>query len=125
MSENKDRDLIPSGGGIFNDLATRIKLILRLMGDSRVSPLLKLLPIGSLAYFVIPDIAIGPIDDVAIVWIGSYLFVELCPPNIVQEHMDALQGNVLPGKWPVDSDTMGKTSRSDDVIDGEFWEPKN
>ena len=115
MSEDKDRNIVPSGGGIFNDLATRIKLILRLMGDSRVSPLLKLLPIGSLLYFIIPDIAIGPVDDVAIVWIGSYLFVELCPPDIVQEHMDTLRGQALPGE---------KSQRSDDVIDGEFWEPK-
>ena len=47
MSEQKGRKLIPSGGGIFNNLSQRIKLIFRLMGDNRISPFLKLLPIGS------------------------------------------------------------------------------
>lgn len=119
MPENPNRKIVPSSGGIFNDLAARIKLIVRLMGDSRVSPLLKLLPIGSLLYFIIPDIAIGPIDDVAIVWLGSYLFVELCPPEVVEEHMAALRSQPLPGQA---RDIPGS---EDDVIDGEFWENKS
>lgn len=119
MSEDPKRKMIPASGGIFNDLASRVKLIVRLMGDSRVSPLLKLLPIGSLLYFIIPDIAIGPIDDVAIVWLGSYLFVELCPPEVVEEHMAALRSQPFPGEA---RDIPGS---SDDVIEGEFWEDKS
>lgn len=42
MTDKEDRNIIPSQGGVFNDLTLRVKLILRLMGDSRVSPLLKL-----------------------------------------------------------------------------------
>ena len=80
MSENNDRKVVPSSGGVFNDLAIRIKLILRLMGDPRVNPLIKLLPIGAVLYLLFPDIAPGPIDDVAVIWLGSFLFVELCPP---------------------------------------------
>jgi len=117
MSEEKDRKIIPSNGGIFNDLATRIKLVIRLIGDPRVSPLLKILPIGALLYFIIPDLAIGPIDDVAVVWLGSYLFVELCPPEIVQEHMEALT-RMIPGSW---NEPKGP---EDEVIEGEFWEKK-
>ena len=60
------------------------------MADRRVNPLIKLLPLTSALYFIIPDIAPGPIDDVAIVWFGMYLFLEMCPPEIVQEHMDML-----------------------------------
>ena len=116
MTEDKNRNLIPSKGGIFNDLTTRIKLILRLMADQRVNPLIKLLPIGSILYFVIPDLVPGPIDDVAIIWVGTFLFVELCPPDVVQEHMAALnQGLPQPGQ---NSDSEG------DIIDGEFWEKK-
>ena len=116
MSEKKDRKIVLSEGGIFNNLSQRIKLIFRLMGDSRISPFLKLLPIGSALYFVIPDLAIGPIDDVAVIWLGTYLFVELCPPEIVDEHMAALRNQPLPGEWS-DPDT-GK----EEVIEGEFWE---
>jgi hypothetical protein len=114
MSEEKERKMIPGQGGVFNNLAMRIKLVFRLLADHRVNPLLKLLPIGSALYFVIPDLAPGPIDDVAVIWLGSYLFVELCPPDIVQEHLQALN-QVVPGEW---SDSMA----DEDVIEGEFRE---
>ena len=91
MPEKPDRKImLPQGGGVFQDLAMRIKLILRLIGDPRVNPLLKLLPVGSLIYLVVPDLAIGPIDDAAIIWLATYLFVELCPPDVVAQHMDEL-----------------------------------
>jgi hypothetical protein len=117
MSEDKDRKIIPSRGGIFNDLALRIKLVLRLLGDRRVNPLLKILPIGSVLYFIIPDLAIGPIDDVVVVWLGSYLFIELCPPEVVQEHIEALT-LVIPGEW------REAVRPEEDVIEGEFREKK-
>ncbi len=117
MPENKDRKIIPLKGGVFNELLLRIKLIVRLMGDARVNPLLKILPIGALIYFIIPDLVIGPLDDVAVMWLGGYLFIELCPPEIVQEHMQALR-QVIPGTWenPKDGDS--------EVIEGEYWEDK-
>ncbi len=96
MSENKFRKIVTAKGGVFNDLVTRIKLIVRLMGDTRVNPLLKLLPVGALIYFIIPDLVIGPVDDVVVMWLGGYLFIELCPPEIVKEHMQALN-QVIPG----------------------------
>ncbi len=119
MSENKDREIISAKGGMLNDLAIRIKLVLRLLMDPRVHPLIKLLPIGSVVYLFFPDLAPGPIDDVAIIWLGTYLFVELCPPDVVQEHMDALR-QVVPSDWrdaPVESGEV-----DDQVVDAEFWE---
>jgi len=126
MSENKDRTIIPGRGGLFNDLAARLKLILRLMGDARVSPLLKLLPIGSILYFVIPDLAIGPVDDVAVVWLGSYLFVELCPPDVVQEHMERLKREALAGGvgeiFPAPDQPADVSGHDEDIIEGEYRE---
>lgn len=91
MTEQEPRQVIPrKDGGFFDDLTLRVKLILRLLGDRRVNFFLKLLPVGALLYLVIPDIAPGPIDDALIVWLGGYLFIELCPPHIVQEHMEQL-----------------------------------
>ncbi len=92
MSDKPNRKItIPQSGGFFQDLTMRIKLILRLLGDGRVNPLLKVLPIGSLVYLVMPDIAPGPIDDAAVIWLATYLFVELCPPAVVEEHLEALK----------------------------------
>ena len=97
MSEDKERKIALPPGNVFNDILLRIKLILRLLGDSRVSPLLKALPVGTVFYLLFPDLAPGPIDDAAIIWLGAYLFVELCPPGVVQEHMEALS-LVAPGE---------------------------
>jgi len=88
MTEKTPSDLIkPSQRGMLQDLIMNLKLILRLMGDARVNLLLKVLPVLSLAYWIAPfDAAIPVVDDAAILWLGSYLFLELCPPKVVQEH---------------------------------------
>jgi hypothetical protein len=117
MTEDKVRKIVSARGGVMNDLAIRIKLILRLMADPRVNPLLKLLPVASLVYLVFPDLIIGPIDDAIVIWLGSYLFVELCPPQVVQEHMDALK-QVVPGEW------HDAQPDEDEVIDADYWEQK-
>ncbi len=96
--ENKmaDKLLIPPQGGVLREIVTRLKLIGRLMGDRRVSIWLKLIPIGTLIYLVSPiDIIMGipgldALDDTAVIWMGNYLFLELCPPNVVHEHIQAL-----------------------------------
>ena len=90
--------LVPPQGGMMKDFVKRLKLIGRLMADNRVSGFIKVLPLASLAYLIFPfDLApgialpiIGALDDAAILWIGSTLFVELCPNNVVQEHKDSL-----------------------------------
>jgi hypothetical protein len=98
--------------GILDSVTLQIKLILRLMGDSRINPLIKLLPVGALIYLVVPDVVLGPIDDAFIVWIGTSLFVELCPPDIVREHREAL-ASVVEGDWRVvDEDETRKFDSS-------------
>jgi hypothetical protein len=117
MSDKTKRQITPSGGeGIFGGLASQIKLIVRLMADPRISPWLKLLPVGALVYLVVPDLAPGPIDDAAAVWLGSYLFIELCPPDIVQEHRLALKMKV--------QDTPQDEIKDEDIVDAEYWEEK-
>ena len=119
MSEKKQRSVSPYSGGAFQGLANRIKLILRLMGDSRVSPLLKAIPVVSLVYLVFPDIAPGPIDDAAIIWISTYLFVEMCPPQVVKEHQDAIEGTMNANSRDVGTDPNA-SFRDEDIIDGEI-----
>ena len=79
--------------GFFKGLYNNLRLIVRLLKDDRVSPLIKLLPIGALIYLVVPvDILpINPIDDGLVVWLGGYLFIELCPDDVVVEHRIALR----------------------------------
>ncbi|MEJ2348263.1 MAG: hypothetical protein P8Y03_00620 [Anaerolineales bacterium] len=117
MPEKEDREITPHRGGFFEDFLLRIQLIIRLMGDSRVNPLLKLVPLASLVYFIMPDLAPGPVDDVAVIWIGLYLFVELCPPEVVAEHMQELTGTI-PGQWR----DIPDEENNGEVIEGEFRE---
>lgn len=102
MSEKKSSDLMipPSpSGGILKEIVMRLKLIIKLMADPRVNIFWKLLPIATLVYLVSPiDLApipiIGALDDAAIIWLGNYLFIELCPPNVVAEHLKNLTSNL-------------------------------
>ena len=121
MTEKKTSDIIVTQqGGVVRNLANQLKLIFRLMGDKRVSFLAKLVPVGAFAYLLMPaDLApnivlpvIGMVDDAAILWLGSYLFTELCPPEVVEEHMKALAGNMKPD------------DANSDVVDGETTEVK-
>jgi uncharacterized membrane protein YkvA (DUF1232 family) len=114
MANKKSGDLVvSSGGGVMRDLVMRFKLILKLMGDRRVNPFIKLLPLASLAYLIYPFdlISIVPgvsaLDDVALVSLGAYLFIEFCPPDVVQEHMQSLTSN------------MDEVESHDEVVDAE------
>ena len=101
MADRKSgKFIVPSQGGAMRSFVNRLKLIARLMGDSRVNIFIKVLPLASLGYLILPaDLIpvvpfISALDDVAILWIGSNLFVELCPPDVVKEHMQDLDSNL-------------------------------
>jgi uncharacterized membrane protein YkvA (DUF1232 family) len=94
------RSVVPQQGGLLKEFLKQARLVGRLIGDRRVNGLLKFIPIASIAYLIspidlVPGLAVpllGALDDAAIVWIGTTLFIELCPPDVVQEHRDALEG---------------------------------
>ncbi len=119
MKEKKDRSLaLPkeANEGFFKELINNIKLIIRLLKDKRVNFWLKFLPVGALIYLVFPMdvLPINPLDDAVVVWLGGYLFIELCPQDVVQEHKDAIK-KVLSGE-------DNKQENPPEVIDGEFKE---
>jgi uncharacterized membrane protein YkvA (DUF1232 family) len=106
---------VAQDGGVVRNILNQLKLIVRLMGDRRVSFFAKLVPIGTIIYLLSPvDVIsipiIGVVDDAALLWLGSYIFTELCPPEVVAEHMKALTSNLKAG--------------DDDVVDAESKEVK-
>ncbi len=119
MADKKDL-MIPPQGGVIRDFVLRVKLIFRLIGDRRVNWWLKIIPVAGVAYLfspidIIPDImlpVIGELDDAAILWLTNYLFIELCPPEIVREHVKALSANTSSEEY-------------DDVVDAESVEVRN
>jgi uncharacterized membrane protein YkvA (DUF1232 family) len=70
----------------------------KLLWDDRVSFLPKLIPVAALAYVIspldlLPELALGPLgtlDDVGIIMLALTLFIQVAPPDIVQEHLSQL-----------------------------------
>jgi len=122
MAENQDprRKIVPHSGGFFQDLTNRFRLISRLLMDGRVNPLIKVLPVATLAYVVWPVdlLPVNPVDDAFIIWIGTTLFVELCPPGVVEEHLQSLNRQPVTGQWQ----DIASPGHEGDVVDGEFYE---
>ncbi|MBT3323405.1 MAG: DUF1232 domain-containing protein [Anaerolineae bacterium] len=108
---SKENSSPTQDSNFFKSMSLQVKLIMRLMGDSRVSSLAKLLPLGSLIYLISPvdfiPAAVMPIigaaDDVAIMWFGLNFFIDLCPAHVVAEHRAQL------GVGP-----------ANDIVDGEI-----
>ncbi|MCG2783796.1 MAG: DUF1232 domain-containing protein [Anaerolineae bacterium] len=125
MNDNTPRSIIPSQKNALEELTFRAKLIWRLMGDRRVSPFVKLLPVGALIYLISPIDAImgipgvSALDDMGILWLGSYFFIELCPTDVIQEHVREMTNN----NTIVDEGSQGLTPG--DVIDGEATDIKD
>ena len=118
MADKKDREIIShKGGGFFQNLSINIRLVIRLMLDSRINIFLKLIPFVSVFYFVFPDLMPGPIDDAVIMGVSFYLFIELCPPEIVEEHMRELtrtiEGDMREADIQIDDE---------EIVDAEYKE---
>jgi uncharacterized membrane protein YkvA (DUF1232 family) len=94
-------------GNIAKQTLLQLRLIWRLMRDPRVNWLLKLIPIGGVGYLLLGPLdlltdlipVIGLTDDAGILLGSLWLFVELCPPDIVKEHMDDLTSVTVKGSW--------------------------
>jgi uncharacterized membrane protein YkvA (DUF1232 family) len=92
--------------GWITDLVRQGRLAWRLFWDSRVPFWTKLIPPAVLAYLFLPtdflpDLALGlgQLDDLAVLFIGTKLFIELAPTDIVREHLAALGARIQ--EWRV------------------------
>jgi uncharacterized membrane protein YkvA (DUF1232 family) len=82
---------------LITHLSSFLKLFSRLIKDRRVPLTSKLLLVGILAYVILPAdlvpdflIGFGQLDDLAVILGGLRLFLRLCPPQVVQEHLRAI-----------------------------------
>ena len=118
MTQNNSGPIQPLTPGIFGGISNRVKLILRLMLDRRVNLLLKAIPLASGVYLLFPDMMPGPVDDALLIWLSTYLFVELCPPEVVAEH----EHRISPlGTFPPDSlQPADQPFQEEDIIEAEI-----
>jgi uncharacterized membrane protein YkvA (DUF1232 family) len=106
MANQKKVGQVGEAAGILAEIIKNIKLIWRLLNDGRISPWLKMIVPGTLLYLlfpidIVPDIApgLGQLDDIAVILLGLKLFVEMCPEEIVRQHLDELASVASP--WRV------------------------
>ena len=92
--------------GVLAEIIKNAKLAWRLMVDPRVSPWLKAIPPATLLYLLfpidfLPDpvLGLGQLDDIAVILLGVKLFIELCPQEIVRQHLRQMSS--IPGSYRV------------------------
>lgn len=89
----------------------KIRLLLRLLRDERVSPLLKLIPLLSLVYLILPDLIPGPIDDAVLMALLAEIFLTFVPKEVLEDNRRQIERD-------------SNRQKKEDIIDGEFWEEK-
>lgn len=86
----------------FKDIVRQLRLAWRLFLDRRVPLWTKIVPPAALAYVLlpidilsdIPPMGLNQLDDLAVVFLGVKLFIELAPPDVVREHLEALGARI-------------------------------
>ena len=101
-----ERQIKPLNLGILTEVIRQARLAWRLLFDPRVPLWVKTIVPASLIYLIspvdfVPDVipGLGQLDDLAVVVVGVKLFIELCPPEIVREHLQELLGE---SSWRVE-----------------------
>jgi uncharacterized membrane protein YkvA (DUF1232 family) len=119
---NQSRQIKPMSTGFLADLIRQARLAWRLLLDPRVPLWTKTVVPASLVYLILPVdfvpdflLGLGQLDDLAVIILGAKLFIELCPPEIVREHMQDLMGE---SNWHIEADDSS-TSASE-VIDAPY-----
>lgn len=121
MSEQRKPALTPDTVGVLTQFVRTLRLVWRLLNDSRVSILPKLIIPAAAIYVIspidlIPDVilGLGQLDDIGVATLAIALFIEFCPHNIVDEHRRAIAAEAGTG-----------STREEDVIDGTYREVKD
>lgn len=107
----------------FQDAVRQFRLAWRLFFDERVPLWTKIIPPLALGYVLFPfdiimDITpvLGQLDDLAVVLIGLKLFIELSPPTVVREHLEALGARIQ--EWRVEEGA--EADETTEIIEGQY-----
>lgn len=120
MSQERKPVVAPDNTGVLTRFVRTLRLVWRLLNDSRVPVLPKLLIPAALGYLlfpidIVPDLilGLGQLDDVGVLAVAIATFIELCPRDIVEEHRRAI------------AKTAGLDTSDENVIEGSFREMRD
>jgi uncharacterized membrane protein YkvA (DUF1232 family) len=116
--------------GFWMNLFNSFRIAWKLLWDRQVPMSAKAVPILTVLYVlspidILPDVLVGlgQVDDIAILLLGTQLFIAMSPKDIVARIRAELEGHPPSGGWtvnnsqPHDSNQTG-SSASDEIIDG-------
>ena len=116
MSDRKQTPVPQEKLGLLTELVRNARLAWRLMKDRRVSLWLKTIVPVAFAYVlypidIIPDVllGLGQLDDLAIMLMGVRLFLNLCPEEIVKQHLEEMRSVGASYRVVDDEDTESDT----------------
>ena len=111
--------------GFVSELWQQVRLVYKLFLDPEVPIYLKVIPIAAVAYLLfpfdfIPDVipGLGQLDDITILVIGTKMFIDLAPKQVVARHLQSMRahGESFP---TADGQPANNFNSSDpDVIEG-------
>ena len=112
--------------GFLADLIKQIRLLWRLLNDSRVPAWVKTIPAVVLLYLIFPldlfpdpVLGLGQLDDLAIILLGLKLFRDFSPQAVVREHEADIAGQNSPWRV-VEGDSTPKQGTETPCIDAEY-----
>ncbi len=96
--ENDKAIVLRKDPGFWREVWQQVRLVMRLIRDPEVPVYLKIFPLLTVIYLLIPLdllpdvlIGLGQLDDLTVLLVGSKLFVEFAPPHIVSRHMQDIR----------------------------------
>lgn len=86
---------------LLSEVVREARLTWYLLTDGRVSSWVKMIPLATLLYILspidlLPDpiLGLGQLDDLAALILGVKLFIEMCPREVVREHLERMTSTV-------------------------------
>jgi uncharacterized membrane protein YkvA (DUF1232 family) len=118
MSQERKPVISAERVGALAQALRTLRLVWRLLRDSRVPIFPKLIILAAAIYVVspvdlIPDLilGLGQLDDLGIAMLAIALFIELCPRAIVDEHRRAIAAEAGEPSKPPDGEIIEGSSR--------------
>jgi uncharacterized membrane protein YkvA (DUF1232 family) len=116
--------------GFWMNLLNSFRIAWKLLWNSQVPMSAKIVPIVTVLYVLspidfLPDVfvGLGQLDDLAILLLGTQLFIAVSPKDIVARFRAEIEGRAPDSGWtvtdkpPQDPD-QPRSSASDEIIDG-------
>ena len=113
MSNERKPVISPQNVGAVTQMLRTLRLVWRLLADSRVPIFPKLIILAAAIYVIspvdlIPDLilGLGQLDDLGVAMLAIGVFIQLCPPALVDEHRRAIAAESGGTTKPPDDETI-------------------